>query len=192
MDLRLPFAAVAALAALPILAMTCRAESGERVVPVVELYTSEGCSSCPPADRWLASAFPPGTRVDVVALAFHVDYWDRLGWSDRFASAAASERQALAARSNAAAFVYTPQVLLQGRDFRGWRRGEIHAALAAAARPAAAKIVVGARVSASGVDAEVSVGPVLAESRVLVALVQDARRGDVLQSVALDLQGCER
>ena len=59
--------------------------SGAQVVPLVELYTSEGCSSCPPADRWLSSL-----RRDpaVVALAFHVDYWDRLGWKDRFASAA--------------------------------------------------------------------------------------------------------
>ena len=59
--------------------------------PVVELYTSEGCNSCPPADRWLSQL---KTDPDVVALAFHVDYWDRLGWKDRFASAAFTARQA--------------------------------------------------------------------------------------------------
>ena len=62
-----------------------RAASTRQVAPVVELYTSEGCNSCPPADRWLSKL-----KADpaVVALAFHVDYWDRLGWKDRFASAA--------------------------------------------------------------------------------------------------------
>ena len=69
----------------PLRAPRCAAQSGARVPCVVELYTSEGCSSCPPADRWLSTL---KGRPDVVALAFHVDYWDRLGWTDRFASAA--------------------------------------------------------------------------------------------------------
>ena len=63
----------------------CTAASTRLVAPVVELYTSEGCNSCPPADRWLSKLKADPT---VVALAFHVDYWDRLGWKDRFASAA--------------------------------------------------------------------------------------------------------
>ena len=63
----------------------CTATSPRTVAPVVELYTSEGCNSCPPADRWLSRLKADPT---VVALAFHVDYWDRLGWKDRFASAA--------------------------------------------------------------------------------------------------------
>src|SRR6476660_7347868 len=68
----------------------CAAASGSRVQPLVELYTSEGCSSCPPADRWL-SAHASDTGASW--LAFHVDYWDSLGWPDRFASAAWSRRQ---------------------------------------------------------------------------------------------------
>ena len=60
--------------------LACSASSGAAVTPVIELYTSEGCSSCPPADRWLSAL---KGRNDVVALAFHVDYWDRLGWKDR-------------------------------------------------------------------------------------------------------------
>src|SRR5262245_53925902 len=59
----------------------CAAQSPARVPLLVELYTSEGCSSCPPADRWLSGL---KGRSEVVALAFHVDYWDRLGWKDRF------------------------------------------------------------------------------------------------------------
>jgi len=99
----------------------CRAQSGEHVVPLVELYTSEGCDSCPAADRWLSARFPAGTQGDAVALAFHVDYWDRLGWKDRFAAPAFTQRQHQAMRANRSTFVYTPQVLLQGRDFRAWR-----------------------------------------------------------------------
>jgi hypothetical protein len=93
------------------------AKSPASTTPVVELYTSEGCSSCPPADRWLSRL---KADPDVVALAFHVDYWDRLGWKDRFASAAFTERQAEEQRSNGARFSYTPQVVVDGRDRTDW------------------------------------------------------------------------
>jgi hypothetical protein len=108
------------LCAVPLLAgaqTTCSARSGERIVPVVELYTSEGCSSCPPADRWLSTLKrDPG----VVALAFHVNYWDRLGWRDRFSSPAFTQRQAEQQAVNGSRYAYTPQVVLQGRDRRDW------------------------------------------------------------------------
>jgi hypothetical protein len=98
---------------------TCSARSGPGIAPVVELYTSEGCSSCPPADQWLSRLkADPG----VVALAFHVDYWDRLGWKDRFASAAYTQRQAQSQRSSGARFSYTPQVLVDGADRPDWSR----------------------------------------------------------------------
>src|SRR5688572_7390063 len=86
----------------------CTAASPRTIVPVVELYTSEGCNSCPPADRWLSTL---KAAPDVVALAFHVDYWDRLGWKDRFASAAFTQRQANQQASTGARFSYTPQVI---------------------------------------------------------------------------------
>jgi len=99
---------------------SCSARSGPSVTPVVELYTSEGCSSCPPADAWLSRLkADPG----VVALAFHVDYWDRLGWKDRFASAAYTQRQAQSQRSSGARFSYTPQVIVDGADRPEWSRG---------------------------------------------------------------------
>jgi hypothetical protein len=113
--------AVATLAAAPVFGAACDAKSGPQAVPLVELYTSEGCSSCPPADRWLSSTFGKGAGPAAgIALAFHVDYWDRLGWTDRFASPAYTERQYDGMRANRARFVYTPQVLVQGRDFPEW------------------------------------------------------------------------
>jgi hypothetical protein len=97
-------------------APTCSAQAGTATT-VVELYTSEGCSSCPPADRWLSTL---KTRPDVVALAFHVNYWDQLGWPDRFASAAFTERQRQLMQPSGSRYVYTPQVIADGQDWRGW------------------------------------------------------------------------
>ena len=144
MDLRLPaLATCLLLAAHATAAPTCRAVSGPQTRPVVELFTSEGCDSCPPADRWLSATFG-AAQSGPVALAFHVDYWDRLGWKDRFASAAYTERQHRAADANGASFVYTPQVLLQGRDLH-WRDRSATAALErAAAEPARAHVEVAA------------------------------------------------
>ena len=96
---------------------SCMAKSPATVTPVVELYTSEGCSSCPPADRWMSKL---KTDPNVVALAFHVDYWDRLGWKDRFSSAAFTERQSAQQAVNGARFSYTPQVVVDGQDRKDW------------------------------------------------------------------------
>jgi hypothetical protein len=98
-------------------ATSCSAQSAATVATVVELYTSEGCSSCPPADRWLSGLKGEGS---VVALAFHVDYWDRLGWKDRFASPAYTQRQAQQQISNGARFSYTPQIVVDGVDTPRW------------------------------------------------------------------------
>ena len=98
-------------------AATCSAQSAANAAPVIELYTSEGCSSCPPADRWLSRLKEDSS---VVALAFHVDYWDRLGWKDRFASPAYTQRQAQQLSSNGARFSYTPQVVVDGVDRPRW------------------------------------------------------------------------
>ena len=95
----------------------CSARSGARVPAVVELYTSEGCSSCPPAERWLGRL---AGRDDVIALAFHVDYWDGLGWKDRFAQPQFTRRQDASRRTSGARFAYTPQVILDGHDTPAW------------------------------------------------------------------------
>ena len=100
-------------------AATCTAESSTRRVALLELYTSEGCNSCPPTDRWVSELPGRGyTPTSVVTLAFHVDYWNYLGWPDPYAKPVFSERQRAAARRNAARVVYTPQLLLNGKDYR--------------------------------------------------------------------------
>jgi hypothetical protein len=100
------------------------AETGARSNPgpvLVELYTSQGCSSCPPADEvfstWAREAFERG---EIVPLAFHVDYWDRLGWKDPFSSSAATRRQRFYARALGLRYAYTPQMIVAGRvEFNG-------------------------------------------------------------------------
>ncbi len=103
---------MAALAADPV----CEARSGEALTPVIELYTSEGCSSCPSADRWLSTL----KGKPVVAQAFHVAYWDYIGWVDRFASPSHTERQRQLAAANGLRSIYTPQVVRNGRDWRDY------------------------------------------------------------------------
>ena len=122
-------------------AAPCTATSGAGTAALVELYTSEGCSSCPPADRWLASLgsrYPDG---NVVPLALHVDYWDYIGWKDPYAKREFSLRQRKFSQLQRMALVYTPQVLLQGRDFRAWGGKAFDDALAKInAQPARAKL----------------------------------------------------
>jgi hypothetical protein len=97
----------------------CSLQSAAHRVTILELYTSEGCSSCPPADRWLSSLPQRGVGPDAaVLLAFHVDYWNRLGWPDRFSQARFSQRQNEVAERNRSRQVYTPQLLLDGRSLR--------------------------------------------------------------------------
>lgn len=253
---------LASLFAFPLLvpavsaAADCAARSGTARAALVELYTSEGCSSCPPADRWLSSLAASGLGANkVVPLAFHVDYWDYIGWKDEFASARHSERQREMARLKRSTLVYTPQVLLSGEDFRGWgSRRELAARLAAingrapgadidlGTRPAAkAGVEISATASLRGTASNAALYLALRENRLandvkagendgrrlehdyvvreligplpfsgtgkaearraltlrpdwkrpdlgLVAFVQDAASGEVLQAVALD--GC--
>jgi len=96
----------------------CSARSGSQVMPLVELYTSEGCSSCPPADRWLSRVH---AKHEANFLAFHVDYWDRLGWADRFARPAYSQRQRQRVNAAGERTVYTPQVMVGTQIQVDWR-----------------------------------------------------------------------
>lgn len=125
------FAAAATGATGPA-AATCSARSLAKPPQVVELYTSEGCSSCPPADHWLSTL---KGRADVIALGFHVHYWDRLGWPDRFASEAYTRRQYELASLRGRQGVYTPQVLVDGQDWHDWPRLPMSASVPAQPAP---------------------------------------------------------
>lgn len=97
-------------------------KSGKYQTAVLEFYTSEGCSSCPPADQWLNQLIQlPQTELDVLALAFHVDYWDYIGWKDKFANPAYTNRQRHLARLNQQSSVYTPEFFVDGIEARGTR-----------------------------------------------------------------------
>lgn len=89
----------------------------------IELFTSQGCSSCPPADKMLGRL---AQRSDIVALSFHITYWDYIGWKDPFASAAATERQRAYAQSLNQRYVYTPEMVFDGQAHEtGTRAGDV-------------------------------------------------------------------
>lgn len=107
------------------LAMNAGAESkfssGPQETSLIELYTSEGCSSCPPAEAWLSHLQEnPGLWQRFVPIAFHVDYWNNLGWRDRFSSARWTERQRNYAALWQSESVYTPAVVKNGAEVRNW------------------------------------------------------------------------
>lgn len=114
------------------------AESGEQKVALLELYTSEGCSSCPPADRFVSrleeAGYYPGR---VVPLAFHVTYWDYIGWRDPYARAVYDAHQYDMAARQKNRNVYTPQLILDGRDLRGTGGFDERLRVASAQAPAA-------------------------------------------------------
>jgi hypothetical protein len=149
---------------VPALAASCKAESGDRTVALVELYTSEGCSSCPPADRWLSGLAARGFGAErVVPLALHVDYWDYIGWKDPYGQREFSLRQRKLSQLQRLALVYTPQVMVQGRDFPRWGSPAFDAAVAAInARPAQARIVLEI-LGASGAALDAQAGAELAD-----------------------------
>ncbi|MEM9477260.1 MAG: DUF1223 domain-containing protein [Pseudomonadota bacterium] len=92
--------------------LTGMAQASDRLV-VIELFTSQGCSSCPPADALLGEL---STRDDVLPLALHVDYWDYIGWKDEFADPAYTKRQKAYARVKGDRTIYTPQMIVGGTD----------------------------------------------------------------------------
>ena len=133
---------------------------------VVELYTSEGCSSCPPADQLLGTL---ARRPDVLALAFHVRYWDSLGWPDRFALPYADQRQARYAHQFALASVFTPQIVVDGQhSFIGSDPRDILPAIAAS--PDGLAISIEARTEQLQVDVGAGSMPAAAEVLLLALL----------------------
>ncbi|MFP3601713.1 DUF1223 domain-containing protein [Paraburkholderia sp. SIMBA_053] len=98
----------------------CSARSPAHRVALVELYSSEGCNSCPPADQWLSQWKHSGSTQSIVPLALHVDYWNSLGWTDRFSQHRFTERQQTLTDLAGGHTIYTPEVFVAGRELRSW------------------------------------------------------------------------
>jgi hypothetical protein len=144
-------AILAAMIATGTSAADCTVRSGPTTNALVELYTSEGCSSCPPAEKWL-SRFAGRPQAGVVPIAFHVHYWDYIGWKDIYADPRHTERQQAFALATGARSVYTPQVIVAGHDFRSWssERAFAEALRDASSRKSTATIEITPRRGADG------------------------------------------
>ena len=155
-------------------AATLIVSSGAAAAPraVIELFTSQGCSSCPPADLVLAEL---AKDPDIVALSLPVDYWDYLGWKDTLALAAFSHRQRIYAGVRGDRQIYTPQAVVNGTaPYVGSDRGQIEGAIAATGRPA---LPVPVSVSETGPTMTIDVGalPEKASGEIWVVPVMKAR-----------------
>jgi hypothetical protein len=154
----------------------CSVTSSTRQTALVELYTSQGCSSCPPADRWLSQLEARYPRDRVVPIALHVDYWDYIGWKDPYARGDLTARQHALAAINGARTVYTPGVFIQSREFPTWSRAASfdEAIRAITAAPASVRITLTADVTDTGVrlDASAVALSSVREPRLFIALVE--------------------
>jgi len=115
---------IALLASSQAFAETFKATSSKHPVALIELYTSQGCSSCPPAEKWLGQLEHAGVRPDqAIPLALHVDYWDYIGWKDQFAQKYFTTRQYQYRKTKHSDSVYTPQIMFNGEDVRRVKLG---------------------------------------------------------------------
>lgn len=174
-----------AVVAAPAVAGSCRVGSGAHVLPLVELYTAEGCNQCPPADRWFSELSRGSGPTQAALLAFHVDYWDEAGWPDRFADAAYSQRQDLRITLAKKRVTYTPQVMI-GKDVRvNWKQAsQLRSALERVrARPAPVGLSLDVARSSDAlhieVDASRAAAPGAEPVLVWLALYQDGLRSRI-------------
>ncbi len=169
---------VAAAAAVPVADMprACSSVSPAHQAALVELYTSQGCSSCPPADRWLTQLDARYPRDRVVPIALHVNYWDDIGWKDPYARSEFTARQRALAAANGSRTVYTPGVFVQGQELPQWsvRASFDNSVRAVTARPAAVRITLKAEWTdiAVKVDASAVALTSAREPRLYLALVE--------------------
>lgn len=175
-------------------AEACSARSGKTKTVLLELYTSEGCSSCPPADRFLATLPHRDRGLDkVVPLAFHVPYWDYIGWKDTFANRDYADRHAWLVARNGQRTVYTPHFFVSGKAVLNWQSGldrEIARVTADAAtasmeltatRSGQDALTLAARVTSSGKDAAQDLYLVVTESRITSVVRAGENQGATLR-----------
>lgn len=105
------------------IARSCQRTSPVKRNVLVELFTSDGCDSCPPANKWLSTALRGGDKA-LIPISMHVSYWNYLGWKDGFSKAFFDDRQESYARQAVNKFSYTPELFLNAREWRGWRNGD--------------------------------------------------------------------
>ena len=160
--------------ALPAGAAKIEAESGDTVTPVVELYTSEGCSSCPPADAWIRRLGETlGKGLDAVPLAFHVDYWNYLGWEDPFSHPDFTDRQRMLGALNRQHSIYTPEFLVSGRETRG-TRAVVKAIQSANDQDAAVRVRLSASLAKTGeIAADVRVSGDTGDAELYLAVYEN-------------------
>ena len=162
----------------------CDVQSGPKTAALVELYTSEGCSSCPPADKRL-SGFASGAHGSdkVVPISLHVDYWDYIGWKEPFAQPQFSERQSRLVHANGHKTVFTPHFFVSGKEVRDWR-GELDSELnRITATPARASIRIHAETTGSGaisIAGSATATSVPGNLALFVALTEDRLTSKVL------------
>jgi len=188
--------ATAAMAALIALGSLAGAVQAKPPRAVIELFTSQGCSSCPPADALLAKL---ATENGLIALSLPVDYWDRLGWKDTLAKHAFTERQVAYSNERGDGQVYTPQAVVNGKEHAvGSQRAAISAAVADTASSLsvpvdlarsgdALQVSVGAAAKASPTQATLVLLPYLASRDVAIGRGENARRTITYTNIVRDI-----
>jgi hypothetical protein len=155
-------------------AQDCSARSPAHTIALVELYTSEGCSSCPPADRFLSTRRAAGLRADqAVMLSLHVDYWNDIGWKDPYSHPAFTARQRWLSDLARTRTIYTPEFFIGGKEARGWSDGIDAAVTRVNAMPARAGIAISmGKPGTAGLPVQLAAnGP--AGARLYLALVEN-------------------
>lgn len=154
--------------------------NGNKGFAVLELFTSEGCSSCPSADELMGKIEKEYTNEDVYILSYHVDYWNRLGWKDRFSSTENSQRQQMYSRILGSQ-VYTPQLVVNGKtEFVGSDKNAVNSVLQTAlSRPSNTNISISAKVIQNEIQVQYDIPDTGSKNILLVSLVEKHASTDV-------------
>ena len=168
----------------PLAAVAERFESDDYQVNLIELYTSEGCSSCPPAEAWLSRVYRQGFKNKfIVPLAMHVTYWDYLGWKDKFSSKLFDQRQRRMVAQEGGRTVYTPQFFLNGKTVR--RISQIKSSIdELSARPASIRIKAKTADYDQDIIVDVSLDRLQKEAGDIVRVVVVPYENDIKSSIA--------